>query len=139
MSLRVSDVAERVGLSADTVRYYERVGLLPNVERSTNGYRSYDETSIHRLRFIKGAQRFGLRLTEIKELLEVQDRGLCPCGHTGELLSRRILEVNQEIERLAQLRGDLQTMVSQADLCPEPMPASWECSVEFISGGGEPA
>jgi DNA-binding transcriptional MerR regulator len=137
MSLRVSDVAERTGLSADTVRYYERVGLLPNVERSTNGYRSYDETSIHRLRFIKGAQRFGLRLTEIRELLEVQDRGLCPCGHTGELLSRRILEVNQEIERLTQLRGDLQSMVEQADRCPEPMPASWECSVEFISGGGD--
>jgi DNA-binding transcriptional MerR regulator len=138
MALRVSDVAAQTGLSTDTVRYYERVGLLPHVERNANGYRNYDENAVHRLRFIKGAQRFGLRLSEIRELLEVQDRGLCPCGHTGELLSRRIEEVTLEIERLTHLRGELGEMVRQAEGCPEPMPATWECSVEFIEGG-EPA
>jgi DNA-binding transcriptional MerR regulator len=138
MALRVSDVAQQTGLSADTVRYYERVGLLPNVERNPNGYRSYDENAIHRLRFIKGAQRFGLRLDEIRELLEVQDRGLCPCGHTSALLTKRIEEVAHEINRLDLLRRDLEAMVQQADSCPEPMPASWECSVEFIQGGGDP-
>jgi DNA-binding transcriptional MerR regulator len=139
MALRVSNVATQAGLTPDTVRYYERVGLLPETGRSANGYREFDDTTVHRLRFIKGAQRFGLRLEEIKELLEVQDRGLCPCGHTGELLSKRIDEVKREIDRLNLLRGELEAMVHQAGLCPDPMPASWECSIEFISGGGETA
>jgi DNA-binding transcriptional MerR regulator len=137
MALRVSDVATQAGISPDTVRYYERVGLLPKTERSLNGYREFDASTVHRLRFIKGAQRFGLSLDEIKELLAVQDRGLCPCGHTGELLTKRIKEVAHEIERLTTLRRELEAMVHQAGLCPDPMPASWECSIEFISRGGE--
>src|SRR5918992_3569756 len=67
MSLRVSELAGQAGLTTDTVRYYERVGLLPEPPRSASGYRQYDEELADRLRFIKGAQRFGLRLGEIKE------------------------------------------------------------------------
>jgi DNA-binding transcriptional MerR regulator len=65
MALTVSVLAGQVGLSADTVRYYERVGLLPEPARSAAGYRLYDPTAIDRLRLIKGAQRAGLRLREI--------------------------------------------------------------------------
>src|SRR4029450_11231466 len=61
MALTVSALADTVGLSADTVRYYERVGLLPEPARSAAGYRLYDQTAVGRLRLIKGAQRAGLR------------------------------------------------------------------------------
>jgi DNA-binding transcriptional MerR regulator len=82
MALTVSTLADQAGLSADTVRYYERVGLLPPAARSPAGYRLYDQDAVGRLRLIKGAQRAGLRLREIGELLQVADRGQCPCGHT---------------------------------------------------------
>lgn len=82
MNLRISEIAESVGVSSDTIRYYEREGLLPAPARSVSGYRQYDQGIIDRLRFIKGAQAFGLRLSEIGELLEIQDKGACPCGHT---------------------------------------------------------
>ena len=73
MALTVSALADTVGLSADTVRYYERVGLLPPPARSAAGYRLYDQDAVGRLRLIKGAQRAGLRLREIGELLQVAD------------------------------------------------------------------
>ena len=67
------------------MRYDERLGLLPKPERSPCGYRQYDEELADRLRFIKGAQRFGLPLEEIKELLDIQDRGSCSLrSHPGE-------------------------------------------------------
>ena len=82
MALTVSALADQAGLSPDTVRYYERVGLLPEPACSAAGYRLYDQAAVGRLRLIKGAQRAGLRLREIGELLQVADRGQCPCGHT---------------------------------------------------------
>ena len=87
MALTVSALAGQAGLSADTVRYYERVGLLPEPARSAAGYRLYDQAAVSRLRLIKGAQRAGLRLREIGELLQVADQGQCPCGHTETLLA----------------------------------------------------
>jgi DNA-binding transcriptional MerR regulator len=93
MALTVSALAEQVGLSAHTIRYYERVGLLPEPTRSAAGYRHYDQATVDRLRLIKGAQRAGLRLREIGELLQVFDQGQCPCGHTEKLLHERLGEV----------------------------------------------
>jgi len=133
MALKVSDLAGRVGLTPATLRYYERRGLLPQPERSSSGYRLYNEELADRLRFIKGAQRFGLRLEEIKELLEIQDRGTCPCGHTRALLSVRVEEVDEEMRRLERLRADLLTMIDRAD-CDSPVSMSWPCAVEFIEG-----
>lgn len=90
MALRVSQVAEQAGVSPDAVRFYEKEGLLPEPPRSPAGYREYEDTIPQRIRFIKGAQEMGLRLAEIGELLEIQDRGACPCGHTKTLVERRI-------------------------------------------------
>jgi DNA-binding transcriptional MerR regulator len=134
MALRVSDVAGRVGLTPATIRYYERLGLLPTPERTPSGYRQYDEGVADRLRFIKGAQRFGLRLDEIRELLDIQDQGQCPCGHTQELLRTRVAEVDEEMRRLKRLRSDLLAMIKRAD-CDATSSMTWPCAVEFIEGG----
>lgn len=134
MALKVSDIAGRVGITPDTVRYYERLGLLPQPERTPSGYRQYDEELADRLRFIKGAQRFGLRLEEIKDLLDIQDRGQCPCGHTQELLRARVTEVDEEMRRLRRMRRDLLQMIERAD-CDAPVSMSWPCAAEFIEGG----
>ncbi|HEV2071017.1 MAG TPA: MerR family transcriptional regulator [Acidimicrobiales bacterium] len=64
----------------DTVRYYERLGLLPETGRTGGGHRYYDEAALERLRFIKGAQWFELRSDEIRELLELFDADGCACG-----------------------------------------------------------
>ncbi len=111
MVLRVSSLGARAGMSADTIRYYEHIGLLPEPQRSPAGYRLYEEDTVERLRFIKGAQRFGLRLDEIRELLDIRDRGACPCGHTMSLLRKRVAEVDEELTRLGALRAELNGMI----------------------------
>ena len=132
MALTVSALADQAGLSADTVRYYERVGLLPEPARSPAGYRLYDQAAVGRLRLIKGAQRAGLRLREIGELLQVADQGQCPCGHTETLLRERLAEVRTELERLRSLEADLARLLErQPDApCPEATTAAvaWWCA-----------
>lgn len=120
--LTVSKLAEEAGTSADTVRYYERIGLLPEAERSPSGYRLYDVEAVERLRFIKRAQRFGLRLDAIAELLDVRQRGLCPCGHTRRLLEGRVAELDDELASLARLRDDIARMLD------EPAGGGWPCA-----------
>ena len=67
--MSVSALAGRVGVRPDTVRYYERIGLLPPPARTLAEHRRYDETAVDRLQFVQGAQRLGLRLREINDLL----------------------------------------------------------------------
>ena len=125
--LTVSKLAEGAGISADAVRYYERIGLLPAPERSQSGYRLYDADAVDRLRFIKRAQRLGLRLEEIGELLEIQERGLCPCGHTRSLLEGRARQLEAEMAAMAQLHADIERML--ADLpTPAPDAGRWQCA-----------
>jgi DNA-binding transcriptional MerR regulator len=126
MRLTISKAPREAGLSADTLRYYEREDLIPPPDRSPSGYRRYPETIVERLRLIKGAQRVGLRLREIRELLDARDRGLCPCGHTEATIRERIAEVDRETERLGEVRAELARMPEQLpDACEDSSGAPW--------------
>ena len=143
--LTVGQLAARVGVTADTIRYYERSGLLPEPNRTDGDHRRYGPADLDRMLFIRGAQRLGLRLAEIKVLLEVRDTGVCPCGPAETLLSEHIGEIDREIARLARLRADLARMVvglsGQSGPCPDPVPGTW-CAAdrqeaESNAGGGD--
>jgi len=95
--------------------------------------------------FIRGAQRLGLRLAEIKVLLAVRDTGVCPCGPAETLLREHIGELNREIARLTALRAELSGMVAgltaSSGPCPDPVPGTW-CAAdpretESNAGGGD--
>jgi DNA-binding transcriptional MerR regulator len=133
--LRVAELARAVGVRPDTIRYYERAGLLPAPARTATGYRDYDGGAVDRLRFIQGAQRLGLRLADIRSLLAVRDTGSCPCEPAEALLRRRMAEVDAEIARLAALRAEMAAMADAlpAADCPPPTPGTWCPPVE----GGE--
>ena len=132
----ISELAGTLGLRADTLRYYERLGLLEPTGRSTAGYRLYDETSAERLRFIKGLQRMGLRLGDIKELLDVRERGRCPCGHTDVLVERRLAEVQAEIEELEAVRAQLLVLKERNTECMDATTADWSCAINVEKGNG---
>jgi len=124
--LTVSALADRVGVSPDTIRYYERIGLLPAAARTSGDHRRWPETTIDRLQFIQGCQRLGLRLDEIRDLLSVRDTGACPCEPAGPLLARRIADIDAEMTRLAALRADLAATLDRiGPECPDPAPGSW--------------
>jgi DNA-binding transcriptional MerR regulator len=125
--LRVAELAEAVGVRPDTIRYYERAGLLDPPPRTAAGYRLYPPAAVDRVRFIQGCQRFGLRLREIAELLAVRDTGVCPCEPAERLLHRHITELDAEIARLTALRGELvRTLeVIPTGQCPDVAPGVW--------------
>ncbi|MGB9112962.1 MAG: heavy metal-responsive transcriptional regulator [Acidimicrobiales bacterium] len=136
MGRTISALAEGLGLRADTLRYYERLGLLPPAGRSAAGYRIYDDAAAERLRFMKGAQRIGLRLGDIKELLDVSDRGQCPCGHTQVLVQQRLAEVESEIKQLTAIRDRLLGLKKRNAECFDTPAEQWSC-VTGIGKGGE--
>jgi MerR family transcriptional regulator, mercuric resistance operon regulatory protein len=125
--LSTAQLARAVDVPIDTIRYYERVGLLPEPPRTTGAHRRYPATAVDRLQFIRGAQRLGLRLAEIRDLLAVRDTGVCPCEPAELLLRRHLDEIDSEMRRLSRLRADLTGMIAHmpGPTCPDPEPGSW--------------
>jgi DNA-binding transcriptional MerR regulator len=133
MSLTVSHLGAEAGLSAATVRYYERLGLLPAPERTAAGYRQYQQDEIERLRFIKNAQRIGLRLREIGKLQAICDQGLCPFGHSEALLRGRMAEIDARSAELQAVRAELARVVERylVRACHDPTATSRWCETAF--------
>jgi DNA-binding transcriptional MerR regulator len=125
--LTVGKLAARTGVRTDTVRYYEREGLLPVPQRTDGEHRRYGPADVDRLLFIRGAQRLGLRLAEIRELLAVRDTGTCPCQPAEGLLRRHVTEIDTEIGRMAALRAELLGMLAAmpGPDFPDPLPGTW--------------
>jgi MerR family transcriptional regulator, mercuric resistance operon regulatory protein len=125
--LSITQLSAQTGFGPDTIRYYERTGLLPAPARTTGDHRRYDHRAVDRLRFIRGAKRLGLRLGDIGDLLTLRDSGTCPCGSASNLLERRLAEVDAEISRLTELRGQLASMLTAipGPACPDPAPGTW--------------
>lgn len=138
MVLTISRLADQVGVSADTLRYYERLGLVPAPIRNRAGYRIYDDAAGERLRFIKTAQHMGLRLTDIKDLLDIKDRGGCPCGHTTAVVERRLSEVDAELARLRMMRNELVALRARNRDCADVSGDTWwTCTTRRPEGGDE--
>lgn len=103
----IGELSARAGVPAQTIRFYERLGLIRQPERTETGYRLYEEDDERRVRFIVAAKRFGLSLEEIKDLIDIRVGGDAPCTHLKELLSRHLDDVNQRIQELTSLRNTL--------------------------------
>jgi DNA-binding transcriptional MerR regulator len=101
MPLRIGQLASQSGASTDTIRYYERMGLLGRPPRSDAGYRLYPDQALNRLRVIRNARRFGFSLAEIRGFLAVRDRGGAPCAEVRRAAERRLAEVESQIAELA--------------------------------------
>jgi len=125
--LTVGQLAARAGVRTDTIRYYEREGLLPDPHRTEGEHRRYGDADVDRLLFIRGAQRLGLRLAEIRDLLAVRDTGACPCEPASDLLRRHVSQIEQDIRRMSALRDELRGMLSAmpGQDCPDPLPGTW--------------
>jgi DNA-binding transcriptional MerR regulator len=137
MALTITEMAARLGVRSDTLRYYERTRLISSAGRTSGGYRVYDDNVVDRVRFIKAAQRSGLRLWSIAELLAISDSGNCPCGHTADLVRQRIAEVDAEINDLQALRDKLVRLGQENEACRTLSVAAWSCRFTSSEKGGE--
>ena len=126
--LSVGQLASRAGVRADTVRFYERTGLLPRPHRTRGDHRRYGPADVDRLLFIRGARRLGLRLAEIRALTQVRDTGTCPCAPAEALLREHVGEIDREIARLTALRAELTGVIgglADPATCRDPVPVTW--------------
>lgn len=105
--LRVGQLARLAAASVDTLRYYERLGLLPRAPRTEGGYRLFDRSAVERLAFIRKAQALGLTLQEVREVLRIAADGTEPCKHVRAALGARLREVDARIAELRSLRNAL--------------------------------
>jgi MerR family copper efflux transcriptional regulator len=108
----IGKLADQAGVGIDTVRFYERRGLLPKPQRTAAGYRLYDESSISRIRFVRRAKQLGFTLDEVEILLQLQDKG----GRKAEVKSittRKLAQIDAKIADLARMREVLTALASE--------------------------
>ncbi len=123
-SLRPGELARIAGVSTDTLRHYERKGLL-SAKRSPNGYREYPSDAPARLNLVRHALSVGFSLDELASFLNVRDRGGSPCHQVRALASRKLEDLEVRIKGLQQLRNDLRTML-----------ADWDARLASTKNGG---
>ncbi|WP_026531881.1 heavy metal-responsive transcriptional regulator [Arthrobacter sp. H41] len=107
----IGEVAATTGVDGQTIRFYERQGLLPAPRREPNGYRRYNDAIIGRLQFIRAAQAAGLTLAEIGSTLRLRDDGEAPCAHVSLLLEQKLIDVRARQRELAALAAELQGLI----------------------------
>ncbi|MDQ4098787.1 MAG: heavy metal-responsive transcriptional regulator [Actinomycetota bacterium] len=112
--MRIGLLADRAGVTTKAVRFYESRGLLPAPPRTGAGYRDYSEADEARLTFIKTAQRLGLSLDEIREIIALRDRGEQPCRHVARLLHEHVAALDRRIDEMRALREELRGLEARA-------------------------
>lgn len=125
-SLTIGKLAELTGTSADTLRYYEKLGLVRAETRSHSGYRIYNESAIRQIRFIRGAKAFQFSLEEIRQLLRIQASDESTCGEMLSRTENKILEAEQRIEELKEIKAVLEHL---AKACPGGDVSSGQCPI----------
>src|SRR5512140_1784112 len=98
--MKIGDIARQANVSKSIIRYYEGKGVLPRAGRDSAGYREYGDAELARIRFVTGARRLGCSFPQIRAMIELQDGNCVPEEQTLHLLSHKIMEVEDEVERL---------------------------------------
>lgn len=111
---QIGEVAKEAKTSVDTIRFYEKLGLLSRAPRSPGGFRLYSRDSIDKLKFIRKAQELGLNLSEIKSIIQCSQQGLTPCCDlVRQLFARKIRDFTAKIEELQEMKRNLETLLSE--------------------------
>jgi MerR family transcriptional regulator, copper efflux regulator len=113
--MRIGRIAAQTAVSIDTLRFYERVGLIASPRRLFSGYRDYPNEVLDRLEFIKEAKGLGFTLREIKELLSEGVQSTRECGPVTHKAQQKLAEMDGEIAKLRRLRKTLRKMVRDCD------------------------
>ncbi|HLK58552.1 MAG TPA: heavy metal-responsive transcriptional regulator [Chthonomonadaceae bacterium] len=113
--LRSGELARLAGVSTDTLRHYERLGLLACPERAANDYRQYPFSALERVRLIQGALTVGFTLAELASLLRTRDQGGIPCRQVRALAADKLKEVEERLSQMQQMRDHLCHLLHEWD------------------------
>lgn len=120
--MKIGKVVETLSISADTLRYYEKIALMPKVHRNNSGVRFYSDKDLSRLRFIKRAQKMGFSLEEIANLLRFRENPQNAKPQVRELAHQKLKEIEEHLTELSTLRDELRLLTNlcgaSMDGCP---------------------
>jgi DNA-binding transcriptional MerR regulator len=114
-ALSSGELAERAGVSRDTLRHYERRGLLASFPRLQNGYRRFPPQAVERVRLIRGALAIGFSIEDVSRILRARERGQAPCREVRELAALKAQELESQIAELSALRKELLSTIREWD------------------------
>lgn len=123
--MRIGEIAERAGVGVETVRFYEREGLLPQPLKPQRGFRRYPEDAVRRIRFIRRAQVLGFTLGEVRDLLALESRADAGCVDVRSHARRKRQEIDRKIDHLRRIGLALEELIAA---CPGEGPAR-DCSI----------
>lgn len=115
---KVGYIAEKVGVNVETLRYYEKIKIMPKPKRKDSRYRYYDELDLRRLLFIKRAKELGFTLKEIKELLNLKIESTATCGDVKHLAEHKLNDIEERIKDLMNIKNVLLKLINQC-VCEE--------------------
>lgn len=124
--MTIGKLASATGISAETIRYYERGGFLPPADRLQSGYRVYGSDSIQRIRFIKEAQALGFTLTEVSELIGITTDEEADCAQVNEKAKHKLQEIDKKIKALKKMQAGLKVLSKR---CPADEQPLSQCSI----------
>jgi MerR family copper efflux transcriptional regulator len=113
--MKIGEVAKQSEVGIETIRYYEREGLLAEPQRKPSGYRQYDQSVIARLRFIRRAKELGFTLAEIKELLGLWFEANTRCEHIRQRAGQKITDIEDKIRSLQKMKRSLKKVISECE------------------------
>ncbi len=120
--MKVSELAKRAGVTAETVRYYTRTGLLEPKQQSPNGYRYYSNHDLARLIFVRKARVLGFGLNEITEILQMSEHGHSPCPRVREILEERLIDTRKKLKELKSLQMSMERAAKKWAEMPNGIP-----------------
>ena len=132
--LTIGSVAQQAGVNIETLRYYERKGIVPKPPRTSSNYRLYSEETVRRVRFVKRAQELGFSLREIKELLALRATRGAKCRDVGRQALQKIEEIDEKIQTLEAMKDVLRKLVKE---CASTRAPASDCAIlESLDSNG---
>jgi Cu(I)-responsive transcriptional regulator len=111
MGLKIGDLAKATSTTVETIRYYEKAGLLPHPERTESNYRSYSREHLNRLNFVRHARGLGFELADIRSLLSLSDNPAADCAEADRIATGHLKSVEAKIAQLRLLKDELRRMI----------------------------
>lgn len=112
--MKIHELSKLSGINLETIRYYEKTGLLPEPQRSSNGYRCYDQASLSLLKFIKSCRSLGFSLEDIKQLIQLRHKPT-EHYHADQIILKQLEQVEQKIQQLLEIQTFLKQLSCQEE------------------------
>ena len=109
--MRSGELARHTGVSTDTLRHYERMGLLARPQRTSGGYRAYEQQALDRVRLVRRALSIGISLRELADILKIRDGGGAPCRRVRQIAESKLVEMEQQLADLTVMRKHLRRVL----------------------------